>query len=87
MLSVLLQAFLCWLIVLCESDHVDPNHAACELIKPEVQDALRKDLLENNCLKEVEIVSPSEIEWARQLFHRDGFVVIKEALEFEITNN
>ena len=34
----------------------------------------------DNCLREVELVAPSDVQRAVRLFHRDGFVVIRDAL-------
>ncbi len=62
-------------------DSVDPNIATCELMHPDVQDALREDLRQNNCLQEVEIVPADEVLRAKRLFHRDGFVVVSGILD------
>lgn len=50
----------------------DPNH-------PEVQ-ALRAYLKENNGIRGLEICEPHEVQRAARIFHRDGFVVVKNAL-------
>ena len=34
----------------------------------------------DSCLREVELVAPSDVQRAVRLFHRDGFVVIRDAL-------
>ncbi len=49
--------------------HDDPNVVA-----------LRDELREHNGLRTLEIVSPDELERAVELFHRDGFVVVSNAL-------
>jgi len=46
---------------------------------PEVL-ALRDHLDANNGIKGLEIVSPSDVARATELFHRDGFVVVSDAL-------
>ena len=46
---------------------------------PEVQE-LRSYLREHNGLFGLEICEPSEIERAARIFHRDGFVVVRDAL-------
>ena len=33
-----------------------------------------------SCLREVELVDPSDLQRAVRLFHRDGFVVIRDVL-------
>jgi len=63
--------------------NVDPRAVTCELLEPAVQDALREDLRVNNCLREVEIVSPEDATRAARLFHRDGFVVIDNVIDAE----
>ncbi|HZZ89703.1 MAG TPA: phytanoyl-CoA dioxygenase family protein [Caulobacteraceae bacterium] len=47
---------------------------------PEVV-ALREHLRANNGLRGLEIVSPHEIERARRIFFRDGFVVVRDLLD------
>lgn len=42
--------------------------------------ALRERLREHNGIPELELVEPSDVERAAQLFHRDGFVAVREAL-------
>lgn len=42
--------------------------------------ALRDHLLANNGIKGLEVVSPDEIERAAKIFHRDGFVVVRDVL-------
>jgi ectoine hydroxylase-related dioxygenase (phytanoyl-CoA dioxygenase family) len=44
---------------------------------------LRKHLEANNGIKGLEILEPTDIERAMQLFHRDGFVVVGNALNHE----
>ena len=46
---------------------------------PEIS-RLRDYLEASNGIRELEIVSPSEIERAASLFHRDGFVAVRDAL-------
>lgn len=41
---------------------------------------LREYLQENNGLKGLEIVEPSDVQRAKSLFYRDGFVVVRDAL-------
>ena len=41
---------------------------------------LRNYLEANNGLKGLQIVSPAEVKLATEIFHRDGFVVVKDAL-------
>ncbi len=43
--------------------------------------ALRDHLRENNGIKGLEIVSPHEVERAAELFHRDGFVAVRDVLD------
>lgn len=47
--------------------------------------ALRRHLEANNGITGLEILEPSEIDRAVQLFHRDGFVVVRDALDAEQT--
>ncbi len=47
--------------------------------------ALRQHLLANNGITDLEILDPTEIERAVRLFHRDGFVVVRDALSPEQT--
>ncbi len=63
---------------------VDPRADLCELLDPEVQDALREDLRDNNCLQEVEIVKREQIDRAKRLFYRDGYVVVSGVLTPEL---
>ncbi|MCY3859968.1 MAG: phytanoyl-CoA dioxygenase family protein [Gammaproteobacteria bacterium] len=49
---------------------------------PEVL-ALRQHLRENNGIRGLEICEPSEVQRAATIFHRDGFVVVKDALSPE----
>ncbi len=44
-------------------------------------DALRSHLLANNGLAGLEILEPDEIERATRIFHRDGFVVVRDVLD------
>ena len=46
---------------------------------PEVQ-ALRNHLRDNNGIRGLEICEPAEVQRAAAIFHRDGFVVVKNAL-------
>lgn len=48
--------------------------------------ALRAHLTEHNGIRGLEILEPSEIERAVTLFHRDGFVVVRDALTSEQTD-
>jgi ectoine hydroxylase-related dioxygenase (phytanoyl-CoA dioxygenase family) len=41
---------------------------------------LKDHLAANNGIRGIDIVSPTEVERATQLFHRDGFVVVRDAL-------
>jgi len=76
------------LVSLALGDHVDPlSDHVCELMDEDVQDALREDLLKHNCMKEVELVDPSDPQRAARLFHRDGFVVVKDVLKQEQINS
>lgn len=43
--------------------------------------ALRDHLLANNGIVGLEIVTPTDIEQAVRLFHRDGFVVVRDVLD------
>jgi len=49
---------------------------------PEVQ-ALREYLREHNGIRGLEICSPDEIDRAARIFHRDGFVVVRDLLNAE----
>ena len=51
---------------------------------PEVV-ALRRHLVANNGIRGLEVLDPSEIDRAVRLFHRDGFVVVRDALNTEQT--
>lgn len=42
--------------------------------------ALRDDLRANNGIPDLELVDPNDIERATELFHRDGFVAVRDAL-------
>lgn len=46
---------------------------------PGVQ-ALREQLREQNGIPDLELVEPHDVERAAELFHRDGFVVVRDAL-------
>lgn len=48
-------------------------------------DARRAYLAENNGIVGLEILEPSEVERAVRLFHRDGFVVVRDALDADQT--
>jgi ectoine hydroxylase-related dioxygenase (phytanoyl-CoA dioxygenase family) len=52
-------------------------------VDPDSEDLnkLRAYLLENNGIKGIEVVLPNEVERAAQLFHRDGFVVVRDVLD------
>lgn len=45
--------------------------------------ALKDHLDANNGIKGLEVVSPSDVARATELFHRDGFVVVSDALTTE----
>ena len=49
---------------------------------PEVE-ALRRHLKANNGIRGLEICSPNEVERATRIFRRDGFVVVRDALDAE----
>lgn len=42
---------------------------------------LREHLRENNGIKGLELVSPHEVDRATELFHRDGFVAVRDVLD------
>ena len=42
--------------------------------------ALREYLRDNNGIRGLEVVSPDEVERATRIFHRDGFVVVRDVL-------
>lgn len=44
---------------------------------------LQKHLAENNGIKGIDVCAPDEVERARQLFYRDGFVCVRDALTRE----
>ncbi len=44
---------------------------------------LRDHLLTNNGIKGLEVVEPHEVERAARIFHRDGFVVVRDVLNEE----
>jgi ectoine hydroxylase-related dioxygenase (phytanoyl-CoA dioxygenase family) len=46
-------------------------------------DALREHLAANNGIRDLEILDPGEIERAVRIFDRDGFVVVRDALDAE----
>lgn len=46
-------------------------------------DKLREHLAVHNGLKGIDVVAPDDVEHAVELFHRDGFVVIRDALSPE----
>ena len=48
--------------------------------EPKEVTELRKSLLAWNGIPQLEMCEPHEIEKATRIFHRDGFVVIKNAL-------
>jgi len=43
-------------------------------------EALRDELREHNGIPDLEIITPHEVDRAVELFHRDGFVVVRDAL-------
>lgn len=47
--------------------------------------ALREHLVANNGINGLEILDPTEIERAVRIFHRDGFVVVRDVLSAEKT--
>lgn len=49
---------------------------------PEVE-ALRRHLKANNGIRNLEICTPDEVERATRIFRRDGFVVVRDALDAE----
>ena len=49
---------------------------------PEVE-ALRRHLKANNGIRGLEICTPDEVERATRIFRRDGFVVVRDALDAE----
>ena len=49
---------------------------------PEVE-ALREKLREHNGIRGLEICDPHEVERAARIFHRDGFVVVRDLLTSE----
>lgn len=54
---------------------VDPDDA--EVV------ALRNELAANNGIKGLQVVDPSDVALATEIFHRDGFVVVKNVLDPE----
>ncbi len=46
-------------------------------------EALREHLAEHNGIKGLEVLDPGEVERAVRLFNRDGFVVVRDALDAE----
>eukprot|EP00747_Dinoflagellata_sp_TGD_P215391 gnl/TRDRNA2_/TRDRNA2_88090_c0_seq1.p1 gnl/TRDRNA2_/TRDRNA2_88090_c0~~gnl/TRDRNA2_/TRDRNA2_88090_c0_seq1.p1 ORF type:complete len:413 (-),score=49.52 gnl/TRDRNA2_/TRDRNA2_88090_c0_seq1:46-1284(-) len=63
-----------------KTDPGAPQHRVWD--DPEVQ-ALRKHLQSHNGIHGLEICSPDEVERAARLFHRDGFVVVRDLLSQE----
>ena len=57
-----------------------PSHRVYD--HPEVQ-ALRETLRERNGIRGLEICEPHEVERAARIFHRDGFVVVRDLLDAE----
>jgi ectoine hydroxylase-related dioxygenase (phytanoyl-CoA dioxygenase family) len=51
-------------------DYDDPNVVA-----------LREKLWEHNGIRGLEVLDPTQVERAAELFHRDGFVVVRDALD------
>lgn len=49
---------------------------------PEVV-ALREHLRQHNGIRGIEICSPNEVKKAARIFHRDGFVVVRDLLNAE----
>lgn len=69
-------------VVTGQPNYGEPDPRAPSLRRrnhPEVQ-ALRHHLEQNNGIQGLEICEPSEVQRAAYLFHRDGFVVVKDAL-------
>ena len=62
------------------SDSRAPGHRAYD--DPEVE-RLREYLRENNGIRGLEICTPGEVERAARIFHRDGFVVVRDVLDAE----
>ena len=50
------------------------------LRRPERRRAARRSSTRDNGIKGLEIVAPTEVERAAELFHRDGFVVVRDVL-------
>lgn len=72
-------------VVSGEPDYGEPDpRAPSERIRnhPEVL-ALRHHLRDNNGIRGLEICEPAEVQRAAAIFHRDGFVVVKNALDTE----
>ena len=49
---------------------------------PEVE-VLRSHLRQHNGIRDLEICEPDEIKRAARIFHRDGFVVVRDLLNVE----
>lgn len=58
----------------------DPRAPARRARNHQEVQALRHHLRENNGIRGLEICEPREVERAARIFHRDGFVVVKDAL-------
>src|SRR5258708_4694978 len=58
----------------------DPRAPARRVYDDPEAVALRERLRRNNGLRGLEIVSPDEIERAKRIFQRDGFVVVRDLL-------
>ena len=57
----------------------DPMHSGSEVDV----DALRAHLAAHNGIKGLEVLDPTEVDRAVCIFHRDGFVVVRDALDAE----
>lgn len=60
-----------------------PRLPSCRDVNDPSVQALRDHLRLNNGLRGLEICEPSEIDRAARIFHRDGFVVVKNCLNEE----
>ena len=64
-----------------DTSHVPLNHLGWRDSRYEDFEAQRKYLEKNNGIKGLEVLAPGEVERAKVLFERDGFVVVKDALD------
>ena len=53
----------------------DPMHSSCDV------DALCAHLVAHNGIKGLEVLDPTEVDRAVRIFNRDGFVVVRDALD------